>query len=54
MAREPEVVLGLMRAEVVEDDVDFLAGVLGDYLIHEGKEFDPAPTLRVPAVDGTG
>lgn len=44
---EPAVVLGLVRVEIVQHDVDLLAGVGRDHLVHEGQELAAAAAVRV-------
>ena len=51
VARQPAVVLRFVRVQVVEDDVDLTAAVVGDELVHELKELAAAPTLEVPGLD---
>jgi hypothetical protein len=47
MLLEPTVVLGLMGTEIVNDGVQFVAGIGGDDLVHEGEELDPPPAALV-------
>src|SRR6266849_3591853 len=42
VALEPSVMLGLVGAEVVEDDMDLVARVLREEAIHEVEELDTA------------
>ena len=42
---QPAIVLGLVGVEIVENNMEFAAGVLGDDAVHEIEEFDAAPTL---------
>ena len=46
--RQPTVVLGFVRVQIVEDDMDVAVGVVGDNAVHEVKKFD-APTAAVVA-----
>src|SRR5215472_5795396 len=46
--RQPTVVLGFVRVQIVEDDMDVAVGVVGDNAVHEVKKFD-APTTAVVA-----
>ena len=46
MAPEPPVILGLVRIQVVQNDVDFLAEVLCNYIIHKVEKLSTA-TARV-------
>src|SRR6516165_3522353 len=46
MALEPEISLGFMGAQVVEHDMNGLARIGGDDVVHEVEELDPpAPRL---------
>ena len=47
--RQPDVPFRLVGREVVEDHVDFLAGMLSYYPVHEVEELDPPAALVVPA-----
>ena len=49
MACKPAVVPGLVGVEVVEDDLEPLAGIGRRHLIHEGEELDAAAALLVMA-----
>ena len=49
VAFEPTVILRLMGVEIVEDDMDFAASMLGDDPVHEVEELDPAPPFIVPS-----
>ena len=51
MTGEPEVVLRLVRAEVVEHDVDLLAGIIGDDLVQKGQELLATAALGVHPAD---
>ncbi len=42
VARPPTVALGLVRAEVVQDHMNFPIGVGGDHLIHKVQELPPS------------
>ena len=48
---QPEVALGLMGREIVEHDMDFAAGVLGDHLVHKIEEFHAPPPFVVAGDD---
>ena len=55
MAFEPGPVLfGLVRTEVVEDDVQLPAGMRFYNLVHEGEKLYPTPSLRVHGRDVAG
>ena len=46
VAGQPTITLGLVRRQIVEDDVDFLARMVGDDAGHEVEEFHaPAPLV---------
>jgi hypothetical protein len=46
VAGQPTITLGLVRRQIVEDDVDFLARMVGDDAVHEVDEFHaPAPLV---------
>src|SRR3954464_12892946 len=45
---QPPVPLRLVGVEVVEHDMDVAARVIGDDLVHEVEELDPASTPIVP------
>jgi hypothetical protein len=45
MELEPAVVLGLMGAEIVEDDMEVLVRIGGHEVIHEVEEFGAAPAV---------
>src|SRR5215470_3726686 len=47
MTLEPAVALGLMGAEIIENDVEVLAWVGGDDAVHEVEELDAPATLFV-------
>jgi hypothetical protein len=49
VTRQPEVTLGLVGRKIVEDDMDFLIGIVGDNLVHEVEEFDAATSFVMPA-----
>ena len=51
---EPAVVLGLVGVEIVENDMEFAARMLGDDAVHEVEEFDAAPALVLPSADLAG
>ena len=51
---EPEVALGLMGTEIVEDDVDLALRLRGDDAVHEVEEFDPSAALLVGHRDLAG
>jgi hypothetical protein len=51
---QPLIALGLVGPEVVEDDVDLLAGIVSHDLVHEGEELDPAAPPGVLGRDLTG
>src|SRR6516165_1384316 len=52
MAREPEISLGFMGAQVVEHDMNGLARIGGDDVVHEVEELDPpAPLLMCRSLD---
>ncbi len=53
MGREPGLI-ALVGVEVVEDDMDFLVGIEGDDLIHEGEELDAPAALLVRGGDLAG
>jgi hypothetical protein len=38
---QPEITLGLMGGEIVEDHMDLPIGMVGDDFVHEGEELDP-------------
>ncbi len=48
MTLQPTVILGLVCVEIVEDDMEFAAGVLGDDAVHEIEKFDAAAALVLP------
>jgi hypothetical protein len=48
VARQPAIVLWLMGVHVVQDDVNFPAGMFGDDAVHEMQEFH-APAAPVMA-----
>ena len=48
VARQPAIVLGLMGVQVVQDDVNFSAGMFGDDAVHEVQKLD-SPTAPVMA-----
>src|SRR3974377_506213 len=41
MSFEPAVLFGLVSVEIVQDDVEFFVGVLGNQVIHEIQELTP-------------
>ena len=46
MSFEPAVLFGLVSVEIVQDDVEFFVGVLGNQVIHEIQELTPtAPAI---------
>lgn len=45
MTLQPHVALGLMGREIIENGVDFVAGIIGDDLVHEVEEFDTSSPL---------
>src|SRR5689334_23755637 len=51
---QPAIVFGLVGVQVVQDDVNFPAGMLGDGAVHKVPELDPsaAPVMATP--DQTG
>src|SRR5260370_24057191 len=49
MTGQPAITLGLVGRQVVEDDVDFLAAIVGDDAVHEVEELDAPTPLAVPA-----
>ena len=53
MTLEPAVVLWLVGLQIVEDDVDLLAPIVGDDLVHKVEELDP-PTQPLDAVQFMG
>ena len=54
MACKPPVVPGLVGVEVVEDDVEPLAGIGRHHLIHEGEELVAAAALLVSGLHLAG
>ena len=48
---QPAIVLGLVRVEIVENDMQFAARMLGGDPVHEVNELDPAAALVLPAGD---
>jgi hypothetical protein len=48
MAFEPAVIFGLMGVKIVENDMDFAAGMCGNDAVHEVEELDPAPPFVMP------
>ena len=54
MACKPAVVPGLVGVEVVEDDVESLAGIGRRHLIHEGEKLDAAAALLVSGLHHAG
>ena len=49
MACPPEITLGFVRREVVEDDVDLAVWIVGHHCVHEVEEFDAPTPLVVTA-----
>jgi hypothetical protein len=46
MSFEPAVLFGLVSVEIVQNDVELFAGVLGNQVIHEIQELTPTtPTI---------
>src|SRR5258706_15324749 len=45
---EPAVIFGLMGVKIVENDMDFAAGMCGEDAVHEVEELDPAPPFVMP------
>jgi hypothetical protein len=52
MTLKPAIAFWLVRVEIVEDDVNFAAGMVGDDLIHEVEKFSPAAALIVTGLYG--
>ena len=48
---QPEITLGLMGGEIVEDHMDLPIGMVGDDPVHEGEELDPPAALGMAADD---
>ena len=44
---QPAIVFGFVSVQVVQDDVNFAAGMCGDRAVHEVQELDPpaAPVM---------
>ena len=51
VALEPDVALGLVGGEIVEDDMDFAFRIGGDNRVHEVEEFDAPASLVVTGED---
>src|ERR1700756_5581450 len=47
VALEPTIGLGLVRVEVVEDDMNGCVRISGDDIVHEVEEFDAPSALLV-------
>src|SRR5262245_37768147 len=47
MAREPAIALGLVGAEVVENDVEVVAGIGGEDAVHKVEELEAPAALFV-------
>ena len=54
MRYAPEIDLGLVGGEVIEDDVDLFARVVSDHFIHEAEELSAALALEVTYLDHAG
>ena len=54
VARQPAIVFGLMGVQVVQDDVHFPAGMLGDDAVHEVQKLDPPAAPVMSGFDQTG
>src|SRR6516165_3982128 len=48
MACQPPILLGLVSVEVVQNDVDVAAAVLGDDIVHEIEELSSASSRIMP------
>ena len=48
---QPAIVLGLVRVEVIEDDMDLEAPIEIDQLVHEVEKFAPPASPVVPGGD---
>jgi hypothetical protein len=42
MALQPAIVFRLVRAQVVQHDMQLAVGILGDHVVHEGEKLAPA------------
>jgi hypothetical protein len=51
VALEPDVALGLVGGEIIEDDLDFAFRIGGDNGVHEVEEFDAPASLVVTGDD---
>ena len=51
---EPPITLGLVSVQVVEDDVNFSPGVLGNHFVHEIEKLAPPTPGVVPGGYLTG
>ena len=54
VARQPAIVFGLMGVQVVQDDMHFPAGMLGDDAVHEVQKLDPPAAPVMSGFDQTG
>ena len=51
---QPAIVLGFVRVQVIEDDVDILFEVSGDQAVHEVQELLPTSSAIVSGFDLPG
>jgi hypothetical protein len=54
VVRQPPIIFGLVRVEIVQNDVDFAARVVGDDAVHEIQELDPPAALVMAGLDHSG
>lgn len=54
MPRQPSVLLGFVRVQIVQDNVNILLAVDFHDLIHEIQKLPPSPPLELTGFDQTG